>query len=89
MAKNAGFKVELFSHTDSRGSEQYNLSLSDKRAKSAVDYLIRKGIDASRLSPFGKGESELIIECADEKTCSEPEHSINRRTEIRLGKIMQ
>ena len=89
MAKNAGFKVELFSHTDSRGSEQYNLSLSDKRAKSAVDYLIGKGIDASRLSPFGKGESELIIECVDEKTCSEPEHSINRRTEIRLGKIMQ
>jgi peptidoglycan-associated lipoprotein len=86
MSKNPNFKIELFSHTDSRGSEVYNMRLSNGRAHSAVQYLKGKGIAESRLVPQGMGESQLIIECADEHTCSEPEHSINRRTEIKLSR---
>jgi outer membrane protein OmpA-like peptidoglycan-associated protein len=87
MHKNPGFIVDLFSHTDARGSDLYNLKLSESRAFSAIQYLIRKGIDKKRLHAHGMGESQLIIECLEEKACTEPEHSINRRTEIRLGNL--
>jgi outer membrane protein OmpA-like peptidoglycan-associated protein len=86
MAKNPNFKVELFSHTDSRGSDVFNQRLSNGRAQAAVKYLIDRGIATSRLVPHGMGESRLVINCPDDNTCSEPEHSINRRTEIRLSR---
>lgn len=89
MSKNPDFSVDLYSHTDSRGSDVYNLRLSNIRAQSAINYLIGKGIVAHRLVAHGMGETQLIIDCADESTCTEPEHSINRRTEIRLSKGAQ
>jgi len=78
-------KLVIFakSHTDNRGSDDYNLSLSDRRAKSTVQYIISKGIDGSRISGKGFGESELKVQC---EPCSEEEHSQNRRSEFLIVK---
>ncbi|MDR0420155.1 MAG: OmpA family protein [Prevotellaceae bacterium] len=72
--------VEIGSHTDSRGSNAYNMKLSEQRAKSVVDYLISKGIDANRLVWKGYGEEQLLI--PDAKT--EAEHQANRRTVFKV-----
>lgn len=77
-------KVELSSHTDSRGSNKYNMDLSDKRARSAVDYIISEGISSKRIIAKGYGETRLLNRCADGVDCTEAEHTINRRTEATL-----
>jgi OmpA-OmpF porin, OOP family len=77
-------KVMIMSHTDSRGTPASNLSLSKQRAKSVVDYLIEKGIKASRLSSEGYGETQLLNDCKDGVKCSEEEHQKNRRTEFKI-----
>ncbi|MCB0855054.1 MAG: OmpA family protein, partial [Bacteroidetes bacterium] len=77
-------KVKLSSHTDSRGSDEYNLNLSIARAKSAVDYIISQGISSYRIIAKGYGERRLLNGCADGVNCSESEHLINRRTEAAL-----
>jgi outer membrane protein OmpA-like peptidoglycan-associated protein len=77
-------KIELGSHTDSRASESYNQALSQRRAKSAVDYLINKGIDKNRLSWKGYGETQLVNKCSSFVECSEEEHQLNRRTEFKI-----
>ena len=78
--------IELSSHTDSRGADDYNLRLSEKRAKSATDYL-KKGLrNPSQVYGKGYGESRLINRCQNEIDCSEVEHSVNRRTEFRVVK---
>lgn len=82
-----GMKVELASHTDSRGSKAYNLELSRKRSESVFQYLVSKGIDPGRLVPRGYGESQLRNHCADGVACSEAEHQFNRRTEIKILEI--
>lgn len=81
---NPNIKIELSSHTDSRGDNNYNMKLSQKRAQSAVNFLIGKGIAASRLSAKGYGETKLLNQCKDGITCSEEEHQLNRRTEIKI-----
>ena len=81
---NPKIKIELGSHTDSRGSATSNQSLSQKRAQSAVDYIVNKGIASARISAKGYGESKLKNRCADGIKCSEEEHQENRRTEIRI-----
>ena len=68
------------SHTDSRGSANYNEKLSERRAKSTVQYVISKGIDANRISGIGKGENELKVDCGSK--CTEEEHQKNRRSEF-------
>lgn len=80
LKENPGLQIELASHTDSRGSNAYNLDLSQKRAQSVVDYLISQGIDARRLVARGYGEERLVNHCKDGVTCSEEEHQQNRRT---------
>jgi len=77
-------KIEISSHTDSRSSAAYNLKLSQMRAKVAVDYLISKGIQKTRLKAVGYGESRLLNKCNDSTTCTEEEHAINRRTEFKI-----
>ena len=77
-------KVELLSHTDSRGSNAYNQDLSQRRAQSAVNYIVSKGVNASRIIAKGYGETLLKNKCADGVKCSEDEHSENRRTEAKL-----
>ncbi|AXT20188.1 hypothetical protein D7030_03480 [Flavobacteriaceae bacterium AU392] len=75
--------IKIESHTDSRGTNRYNMRLSDRRAKSTRDYLISRGIDASRFeSAIGYGESQLINECNDDNRfrCSEAKHQENRRS---------
>ena len=75
-------KIDIRSHTDSRASHKYNDQLSDRRAKSTREWLISKGISASRLSAKGYGERELINNCSDGAKCSEEAHQANRRSEF-------
>jgi outer membrane protein OmpA-like peptidoglycan-associated protein len=88
MQKNPTMVIELGSHTDCRGNMQSNMDLSDKRAKSSAAYIVSKGIDASRITGKGYGESKLMNDCACEgavkSKCSETEHQLNRRTEFIL-----
>ena len=79
-------EIELSSHTDSRGSTEYNQKLSQNRAISAATYLTQKGINANRIKAIGYGESKLRNKCTDGATCTEAEHKINRRTEVRITK---
>ncbi len=83
LVDNPTVRIELSSHTDCRGKDAYNMSLSQKRAKSAVDYLIIEGIDASRVVSKGYGESKPSESCVCEK-CSEEQHQRNRRTEFKV-----
>lgn len=78
-------KMVIFakSHTDSRGSDKYNINLSDRRAKSTVQYLISKGISKERISGQGFGEIEPKVPC---KPCTEQEHAQNRRSEFLIVK---
>jgi outer membrane protein OmpA-like peptidoglycan-associated protein/tetratricopeptide (TPR) repeat protein len=71
-------------HTDNRGSDAYNMSLSDRRAKSTVQYVISKGIKASRISGKGLGESEPKVDCKEE--CTEEQYAQNRRSEFLIVK---
>lgn len=87
LVDNPQLEIELGSHTDSRGSARYNRILSDKRAKAAVDYLVKRGIDASRLTWKGYGKSNLINHCDDGVVCTEEEHQSNRRTAFKVVKI--
>ncbi len=81
---NPSITIELGSHTDSRAPEDYNLKLSQRRAQSAVDYLVRNGIDKNRLVAVGYGETKLVNDCVDGVECTEEQHQENRRTTIRV-----
>jgi outer membrane protein OmpA-like peptidoglycan-associated protein len=83
----SGAKVELSAHTDSRGSDKYNLSLSQKRASSAVNYLISKGVPVDKAVGIGYGETKLKNKCDDGITCNEEEHTLNRRVEIKIVEV--
>ena len=82
MTKYPKMVIESASHTDSRGIEGYNLWLSDRRAKSTVNYIIDRGIDPSRITGKGYGETQLINQCTDGVECTEAQHEKNRRTEF-------
>lgn len=81
MIENPSVEVEIKSYTDSRGPASYNMKLSEKRGKSVTDYLVSKGISATRVNTQAFGEVQLINKCADGVTCSNSEHALNRRTE--------
>ena len=76
--------VELGSHTDCRGTNKYNDNLSQKRAESAVNYIVDEGISLNRISAKGYGESQLLNKCADGVECTPEEHQLNRRTEFKV-----
>ena len=84
LTKYGSMTIELRSHTDARGKDEYNTKLSDSRAKSAVDYILTKGIKKSRLIAKGYGESQLLNRCKNGVECNEPEHEENRRTEFKI-----
>jgi len=87
LKKNPSLKIEIASHTDSRGEEDYNLSLSQKRAENVVQFLIENGINESRLTAKGYGESVLLQDCSAIKDCAEDDcdcHRTNRRTEFKI-----
>lgn len=76
--------IEIGSHTDSRESKKYNLRLSQQRANATLEYLVLKGIDRSRLTAQGYGESQLVNDCKDGVKCSNAEHQKNRRSVFKL-----
>jgi outer membrane protein OmpA-like peptidoglycan-associated protein len=84
MKDNPGISVELGSHTDSRGNDEYNQTLSQRRAAAAVAYIVSEGVDSSRITARGYGESQLVNRCRNGVSCSEEEHQQNRRTELRI-----
>lgn len=86
LMKYPAIEIELSSHTDSRGSDEHNMILSQNRAKSAVQYLIKKGIAASRVVAAGYGETRLTNGCTNGVKCSAKEHQMNRRTEVKILK---
>lgn len=79
--------IELSAHTDSRGSNSYNQRLSQARAQSCVDYLIKKGVPKSKMRAKGYGEYQLVNRCKNGVKCSEEEHQENRRTEVKILKV--
>lgn len=85
LKDNPAVMVELGSHTDARGGDAYNLSLSKKRAASAVDYIIGTGvIDSTNIVAKGYGETQLTNSCRNGISCSETNHQKNRRTELKV-----
>jgi outer membrane protein OmpA-like peptidoglycan-associated protein len=89
LSDNPGITIELSSHTDTRADLDYNLDLSQRRAESAVNYIISNGIDAARLIAKGYGETDLIVkdeEIAKLRTeeAREAAHQRNRRTQFRI-----
>lgn len=80
-------RIELSAHTDSRGSNSYNQKLSQARAQSCVDYLIKKGVKPANIKAMGYGESQLVNRCKDGVTCTEDEHQENRRTEVKILEV--
>ncbi|UOQ73417.1 OmpA family protein [Hymenobacter cellulosilyticus] len=82
---NPKITIELSSHTDSRGKDAYNQTLSQKRAQSAVDYIISKGVDKSRITARGYGETKPVIKAAK----TEEDYQRNRRTEFQVTKISE
>ena len=84
LERSADLRVEIGAHTDCRGTDAYNLNLSDRRAKSVLRYITSKGIDKDRLTFKGYGESRLVNDCRDGEECTEAQHQKNRRVEFRV-----
>ncbi|MDX1271476.1 OmpA family protein [Bizionia paragorgiae] len=84
MLNEKPINIEIMSHTDSRGNDDYNMSLSQQRANAVVNYLVSKGISRNRLAAKGFGETRLTNRCSNGVDCSDAEHKRNRRTEFRI-----
>ena len=80
---NPSLVIEISSHTDARGNDEYNLELSQHRAESVIKYLVSNGIPKAKLVAKGYGETMLIVAAAS----TEEEHQMNRRTEFKVLKI--
>lgn len=84
MVKYPEMVIELGSHTDSRGDDDYNQKLSLRRANSARRWLINKGIDSKRIQAKGYGETVILNNCSNGEDCTDDEHRFNRRTEFKI-----
>ncbi len=84
ILKENSIKIELGSHTDSRGSDEYNLRLSQQRADAAVQYIVTQGISQNRIVAKGYGETMLVNKCKNGVKCTDEEHQANRRTEFKI-----
>ncbi len=87
LQDNPDASVELGAHTDSRGSSKFNLQLSQERAEAAVRFIAKRGIPSRRISAEGYGETQLLNGCKDGTKCTEEQHALNRRSEIRITGI--
>jgi hypothetical protein len=76
--------IELSSHTDARGNDDYNQQLSQRRAQSAKNWIVSKGIVADRIQAVGYGEQQILNHCANGVDCNDDEHRFNRRTEFKI-----
>ncbi len=84
MKDNPSVIVELSSHTDSQGSDAYNIDLSQRRATNSKAYIVSQGINPKRLIAKGYGETRLLNRCKNGVECADKEHEINRRTEFKV-----
>ena len=84
LAQNPKIIVEIACHTDSRGSDKYNFDLSDRRANELRKFLLEKGVDASRITAKGYGETQLLNKCENGVHCKAAQHNINRRIEFKV-----
>ncbi len=84
MHQNSDMTIEINSHADSRGTDAYNITLSNKRAESTIEYLINKGISIDRMTGEGFGERHLATKCPDGVKCTEFMHQLNRRSEFEI-----
>ncbi len=84
MQSNPNLSIEIISHTDSKAADKFNMLLSQKRARTAVEYMVSKGIGKNRLKATGMGESRLMNHCKNGVNCSNEEHAKNRRTEFKV-----
>lgn len=84
MSQNSILKVYVKSHTDNRGTGDYNMKLSERRANATVNYLVSKGVNPENISGKGFGESELKVDC--NLKCSDEDHAANRRSEFMIIK---
>ncbi|OXB09914.1 hypothetical protein B0A68_23490 [Flavobacterium reichenbachii] len=82
MRTRSTISVVVNSHTDSRGRDDFNMKLSENRAKATVDYIVSHGISAERVTGIGYGETQLLNKCSNGVNCSEAEHQLNRRSEF-------
>ncbi len=81
LRKHPKMIIKIESHTDSKGTDRYNMKLSDRRAKSTRDYVISRGIDTNRIqSAIGYGETQLLNKCTNRVKCTQEEHQLNRRS---------
>lgn len=86
MEENKALKLLIASHTDAKGEDAYNITLSEKRAHKVMQYFILQGIEKERLIAKGQGESQILNRCKNGVDCSEAEHQRNRRTEFKFTK---
>ena len=86
LNKNKNLKMEIYSHTDANGADDYNLNLSNLRANAVAEAFFGLGIDKSRVVAKGYGETKLLNRCINGVKCSEKEHELNRRTEFKFIK---
>lgn len=84
MNEYPNMRISMSSHTDSRDSYDYNVRLAQRRSQSAYNYLINRGISPDRMEITSFGETRLVTPCPDGVYCSEPDHQLNRRTEIAI-----
>jgi len=84
LKNNPSMKIEISAHSDSKGSDDYNLKLSEKRAQAALEYIVAKSIEPKRVSAKGYGETKLLNKCGNKVECTEEEHAKNRRLEFNI-----
>lgn len=87
LKRHPSIQIEVGAHTDSRGTDEYNIALSQTRALYAQDFLIERGINPVRISAKGYGETQLRNECSDGVPCDDRQHAYNRRIEVKVLKI--
>lgn len=86
MEQNPDYFIEVSSHTDSRGWQDYNMVLSERRTQAAIQYMIARGLSSGRVNGFWYGETRPVNDCGNGKWCPLSEHALNRRTEFRIIK---
>lgn len=87
MKQNPSMKIDVRSHTDSRGNDTYNLTLSDRRGKETIKWMIEQGIDPIRLTGRGYGETQVLNNCTNGVQCTEAEHQLNRRSDFIIREL--
>jgi peptidoglycan-associated lipoprotein len=84
MMRNKKYHLHIGAYADARGTHEFNLDLSNKRAAATVQYLEARGVPASRITAIGFGEELLLNQCSNGVTCHDEEHAKNRRAELKI-----